>query len=95
MHRIKVQGPKREWGIIRRAIFWAAFCLLLAIAAYEAGWISRDFQKDETQKRVLKLETKFTDHDGRIVVLEGPPARKASAGKPSHRGEKRNDEHIE
>jgi len=86
MKRIKVQGEERDWSGVREAIFWTVFCILLALASFEAGWIIRDFEKDETQKRVLKLETKFTDHDGRIVVLEGPPARKASAGKSS-RGE--------
>lgn len=73
MHKIKVHGPEKDWSSIREAIFWAAFCILLGLASFEAGWIIRDFQKDDTQKRVLKLETKFTDHDGRIVVLEGPP----------------------
>jgi len=87
MHKIKVHGPEKDWGSIREAIFLAAFCILLALASFEAGWIIRDFlsepeallsrrQKDETQRRVLKLETKFTDHDGRITVLEGPSGRK-------------------
>jgi len=67
--------PIEGWGLIRQAFFWAAFCVLLALASLEAGWIIRDFQKDETQKRILKLETKFTDHDGRIVYLEGPPRK--------------------
>jgi len=76
MHKIKVHGPEKDWTPIREAIFLAAFCILLALASFEAGWIIRDFQKDETQKRILKLETKFTDHDGRITVLEGPTGRK-------------------
>ena len=76
MHRIKINGPEKEWGHVREAFFWITFCLLLAIAAFEAGYIVRDFEKDETQKRVQKLETKFTDHDGRIVVLEGLPKKK-------------------
>jgi hypothetical protein len=74
--KIKVHGTGKDWGLIREAIFWMVFCILLGLASFEAGWIIRDFQKDETQKRVLKLETKFTDHDGRIVVLEGAPGRK-------------------
>ena len=75
MHRIKVHGPEKDWSFIREAIFLAAFCILLALASFEAGWIIRDFQKDETHRRVFKLETKFTDHDGRITVLEGPPKK--------------------
>ena len=85
--KVKVHGPEKDWGLIREAIFWMVFCILLGLASIEAGWIIRDFlsepegslsrrQKDETQKRVLKLETKFTDHDGRIVYLEGPPKKR-------------------
>ena len=74
--KVKVHGPEKDWGLIREAIFWMVFCILLGLASFEAGWIIRDFQKDETQKRVLKLETKFTDHDGRIVYLEGPPKKR-------------------
>ena len=77
MHRIKIHTLKESWGPIRQSVFWVTFCILLVMAAFEAGWILRDFQKDDTQKRVLKLETKFTDHDGRIVVLEGPPGHGA------------------
>jgi len=72
--KIKVQPEKpKEWGPIRQGIFWAAFCILLALAALEAGWILRDFQKDSHSDRITKLEQKFADHDGRIVILEGRP----------------------
>ena len=81
MGRIRIQNLDRLDEIktvassMREAIFWVCFCILLALASLEAGWIIRDFQKDETRGRILKLETKFTDHDGRIVVLEGPPRK--------------------
>jgi hypothetical protein len=73
--KVKIHGPEKEWGPIRQAIFWMAFCILLTLASFEAGWILRNLQIDDTQKRVLKLETKFTDHDGRIISLEGPPRK--------------------
>jgi hypothetical protein len=69
--KVKIHGPEREWGVIRQGIFWMVFCILLILASFESGWILRNLQIDDTQKRVLKLENKFTDHDGRITVLEG------------------------
>ena len=70
--KIKVHHEKqKEWGPVRQGIFWAAFCILLALAALEAGWILRDFQKDKTGERIIKIEDKYRDHDGRIVAIEG------------------------
>jgi len=74
--KVKIHGPGRDWTPMREAIFWMVFYILLGLASFEAGWIIRDLEKDEVQKRVLKLETKFTDHDGRITVLEGPPRKR-------------------
>ena len=74
--KIKVHQEKpKEWGPVRQGIFWAAFCILLALATFEAGWILRDFQKDGHSDRITKLEQKFADHDGRIVVIEGRKPR--------------------
>ena len=75
--KIKVHQEKlKEWGPVRQGIFWGAFCILLALAALEAGWILRDFQKDSQSDKITKLEQKFADHDGRIVILEGRPKEK-------------------
>jgi hypothetical protein len=71
--KVKIQPEKsKEWGSIRQGIFWAAFCILLALAAFETGWILRDFQKDDHDSRITKLEQRTIDHSGRIVTLEGP-----------------------
>ncbi len=68
--KVKVRF-EREWGAIRQAIFWFGFCILLALASFEAGWILRDLKTDEMQKKVLKLTDQFRDHDGRITIMEG------------------------
>ena len=92
MHRIKIHTLKESWGPIRQSVFWVAFCVLLSMAAFEAGWILRGYLKDDTRERTLKLETKFTDHDGRITVLEGPPR----VGNKLNKLNKRNElnEHV-
>lgn len=68
--KVKVR-VEREWGLIRQAIFWLGFCALLALASFEAGWIARDIQRDDTRERLTRLTDQFRDHDGRITVMEG------------------------
>ena len=60
---------------MRETIIWIIFLVLLALAAFEGGYIVRDRRKDDTRERVLKLETKATDLSGRMVILEGPPSK--------------------
>ena len=65
---------------MRSIILWVIVTVLVGISALEAGWIIRDRQKDDTRETIIKLERKFTNHEGRIVVLEGPPTLKKSFG---------------
>jgi hypothetical protein len=75
--KVKIQPEKsKEWGQVRQGIFWTVFCILLALAMFEAGWILRDLQRDELTEKVYKHASKITDHEGRIIALEGPPGGK-------------------
>ena len=64
-----------------KTLSWIIICLLVAIAAAQAGWIVRDRIKDDTRERLVKVEGRQTDLHGRVVVLEGPPQK---AGKRGH-----------
>jgi hypothetical protein len=77
---------------MRETVFWIMFCFLLALAAFESGWIVRDRQRDNTQERLLKIEERIREQGARMVVLEGPDyasrakprlTPKASSGKPN------------
>jgi hypothetical protein len=70
--RVRVHGPGTDWSGLREIVVLVLFILFFGLACLQAGYILRDWQKDETRERIHKLETKFTDHDGRIVLLEGP-----------------------
>ena len=58
---------------MRETIVWIIFLGLLALAAFEAGWIARDFKKDDTREMVLRNNDRVTGLSGRVTVLEGPP----------------------
>ena len=55
----------REW------IIAILFCALVAIGAWQNGYIYRDLRSDKLREDVIKSERKITDHEGRIIVLEG------------------------
>jgi hypothetical protein len=76
---IKIKNHKVPWGKIREGIFWVVFWILLSLAAFEAGYILRDWQKDDTREIALKNDAKIKDIHGRMTVLEGPPPKKAES----------------
>ena len=53
-----------------RTLSWIIICLLVAIAALQAGYIVRDCVQDDTRDRVTRIEARQTDLSGRVVALE-------------------------
>jgi hypothetical protein len=81
--RVKIQKPEKEWGLIRQTIFWVFFCILLVIVSFEAGYLVKSFEKDNTREEVRKLNSWVVDHGGRIEALETIDGReKTGSGKP-------------
>lgn len=72
---------------MREAIVLILLFLFGLCAAFEAGYIVRDFQKDDTREIAVTARDKEVALSGRLAVLEGPSyARgRASEGKPEHR----------
>jgi hypothetical protein len=78
---VKIKNHGIPWGKIREGIFWISFCILLSLAAFEAGYIVRDRQKDDTREITLKNNASVKDLHGRMTALEGP-APKAPSKRP-------------
>jgi hypothetical protein len=70
MHRIKIQGPRRDWSGFREALVLILFFVLLAVAAFQGGYIYRDRETDELRKQVYQLDIKTREINGRLVGLE-------------------------
>jgi len=76
MHRIKIQGPRRDWSGVREALVLILFFVLLAVAAFEGGYIYRDREADELRKQVHQLDIKTRDINGRLVGVEATIRKK-------------------
>ena len=46
------------------------FFVLLAVAAFQGGYIYRDREADELRKQVYQLDLKVRDINGRLVGIE-------------------------
>jgi hypothetical protein len=79
--KVRVNRPEKEWGPVRQAIFWILFCLVLIIASFEAGYLIKTFEKDETRAEIRKLNGWVLDHGGRIESLETGGQKGGKAGK--------------
>jgi hypothetical protein len=55
---------------IRQALAWILFILFFGLACFQAGYILRDLRADDSKDRILKLEDKFRNHDGRLIAVE-------------------------
>ena len=73
---VKIKNHRIPWEKIREGFFWIAFFIILSLAAFEAGYILRDRQKDDTREITLKNDASIKDLHGRVTVLEGPPPKK-------------------
>lgn len=81
--KVKIHGPEKKWGSIRQTVFWFAICILIAIAAFEGGYIMGYFDRDELKTQIRKLNSWVLDHGGRIESLETVDRRdKTGTGKP-------------
>ena len=92
MHKIRVHGLPpaheglrpgggRDWSGVREALVLILFFVLLAVAAFEGGYIYRDREAasgpegpparwDELRKQVHQLDIKTGDINGRLVGVE-------------------------
>ena len=70
MHKIKIHGPRRDWSGVREALVLILFFVLLAVAAFQGGYIYRDRETDELRKQVYQLDMKTRDINGRLVGVE-------------------------
>ena len=50
--------------------------VLLAVSAFEGGYIWRDYQADELRKEVYQQEKQIRDLIGRVHILEGPKKKR-------------------
>ena len=80
MHRIKIQGRRRNWDSIKSALVWTFFFVLLAITAFQGGYIYRDREADELRKQVHQLDIKTRDINGRLVGVEATVSSRQRAG---------------
>lgn len=60
---------------VRETIIWVLFIFFFGLACFQAGYILRDLRSDDAKDRIVKLERKFTDHDGRLVAVEAHTPR--------------------
>lgn len=75
---------KRAWESIRETIFWVAICILIAIAAFEGGYIAGYLERDRIKTEIRKLNAWVLDHGGRIESLETMDRRdRTGSGKPA------------
>ena len=63
-------GQKPLWGGAREILVLILFFVLLAVAAFEGGYIYRDREADELRKQVHQLDIKTRDINGRLVGVE-------------------------
>jgi hypothetical protein len=70
MHRIKIQGPRRDWSGFREALVLILFFVLLAVAAFQGGYIWRDREADEIRKEVYRIDRRVVEINGRLVGVE-------------------------
>ncbi len=81
--KVKIHRPEKEWGVIRQTIFWILFCILLVIASFEAGYLMKTFERDETKTEIQKLNGWVLDHGGRIEAIETTNRRaRTGSGRP-------------
>jgi len=76
MHRIKIHGSTRDWSGVREALVLILFFVLLAVAAFQGGYIYRDREADELRRQVHQLDLKTRDINGRLVGVEATIRRK-------------------
>lgn len=73
----------KAWESIHETIFWAAICILIAIGAFEGGYILGHHGKDRIKDEIRKLNSWVLDHGGRIESLETMDRRdRTGSGKP-------------
>ena len=70
MHKIRVHGLGRDWSGVREALVLILFFVLLAVAAFQGGYIYREREADELRKQVHQLDIKTGDINGRLVGVE-------------------------
>lgn len=50
-----VSGPGGEEKTMRETIVWILFCVLLAVASFESGYIRRSWEKDTLWQEIKKV----------------------------------------
>ncbi len=81
--KVHIHRSEKEWGPVRQTIFWVLFCIVLVIASFEAGYLTKTFERDETKAEIRKLNSWVMDHGGRIEAIETTNRReKTGSGKP-------------
>jgi hypothetical protein len=61
---------------MRETIVMILCAILLAVAAFEGGYIYRDREADELRKQVHQLDIKTRDINGRLVGVEATVSKK-------------------
>ena len=64
---------------MRETIVLILCAILLAVAAFEGGYIWRDREADELRKQVYQLDLKTKDMNGRLVGVETTEGRRQKA----------------
>ena len=66
---------------MRTVILWIVITVLVGIGSLQAGYIVGNRQilrqvQEDRQWQSISLEERVRNHEGRIVILEGPPKGK-------------------
>ncbi len=82
--KVHIRRPEKEWGPVRQTIFWIFFCIVLVIASFEAGYLIKTFERDETRAEIQKVKTWVFDHGGDREALGTIDRRdKTGSGRPA------------
>ncbi len=68
---------------MRERLLYIGILILVAIAAFEGGYVLGHHDRDDTKAQIQKLNGWIIDHGGRIEALETVDRRqKTGSGKP-------------